>query len=476
MKRSITLLALFIFLCSCTNHKIPLETNPAPSNQTNHPTSPEEKGMNDKEIFIGWSFVSDERYQLLPIDIDHSILISLPQSSDYAAALELLVDESAVPMTSEVIEAIKADPNASMVDNVLPDGRFLKDNWIELQNKIVEDSRTFRLLSGSNISAPINVFEATLETGHDDLIIDLYSFEVDGKTKNVPKKYGNYTFTPDGQKFFIYTEKGIWLINSVNQQLDQLSADSYNGKTYEALVEESFKLYKENAVHWNSSVTPSPDSTMLIYKSRKHNIENREEAFFKFDLGSGVETMFKQSGDIYYEMNGWLTSNSIVCTKFLENGTVPVLINLDGEEIELQLTGDSPFIYNMNDGLIAYVADQKSKGQFHIAKVDDTGAVNELTSTPIDGRIVMRGIDSFSPDLSYASFLYSPNDNPEARYIKVIDLSNNNVIDIDSLPDNKDSSAYILEYHWADNNTLLVTIKEYEEKTEKPSTWTYSLP
>lgn len=484
MKRSITLLALiFILLCACSNSKTPVQTNLTSTSHTPSP-SPVENiplALIGEEAPVGWTFVSDEYYKLLRVDTDHPILLSIPQDSDYAKALASLVDESAVPMTSQEIEAIQADPNASMVDNVLPDGRFLKENWVQLQNEIVEASQTVRIWSQHSISAPINsqVFETIVNTGHGELLLNLQKLQVDDKTIFIPKSNKNFpaefTITPDGQKSFVHAENGLWLINRSNNQLEQLSSNTYNGKTYEALVKESFDLYKENVIHWNAGVLPSPDSTKLVYQSRKNNIEAREATLFVFDLASGVETMITHSENVEYRIEGWVTSDSIICTKYQDSGITLVLISLNGEEINLPFEGESPIVYSVKDGLIAYATHRSSNSEFHIARVDEVGVIHEIFSTQLDERIVMRGIKSFSPKLSYAAILCSSNNSSIGRYVKVVDLSTNTVTVIDSLPEGTNTSADILEFSWANDNTLLVTIQEDVAKAQKMSTWTYSL-
>ncbi|MGO4699424.1 hypothetical protein AB4Z50_34855 [Paenibacillus sp. 2TAB26] len=426
-------------------------------------------------------FIGDEYYRMLQVDTDNPILLNRLQDRDYAKIKEFLVDESSEPLTLQALKEIEVDPNARVVDNMLQDGRFLKENWDELQHKMIEEALTVRTLNGIRTKEQINPqeFETSVKTSHGDIAIKLQKVQVDGKTIVIPKNSDDipvqFSITPDGQKSLVSAENGLWLVNSSNNQLELLLPSTYNGKTFEALAEESMNLYGENIVVWNEDVMSSPDSKTLVYNSNKNNIKTRGSALFVYDITTGNETIIADAEGANYLVDGWLTPESVLCKKITSSGMKQVVVSLDGKEAELDLVGEAPYIYAVQDGLIAY-ATALSSGEIHIAKIDKSGTLQEITSTKLNGTTRLRASNKgFSSDNSYFAFIYVPDDVPEARYIKVIDLNSDKLIDLDFLPAESNSSARYLEFSWTDENTLLLVVKEEINETKKMSTWTYSL-
>ncbi|MBQ2867950.1 MAG: hypothetical protein IJE87_06215, partial [Firmicutes bacterium] len=96
--------------------------------------SPAEPGL----PAVKWTQISEGQYRKIAGDDGADLILeSVPQEIDHEVILEQLVDPNVEPDLAAV-EAVKNDPNATLPDNYLPDGRVLMENWIELEREIVE--------------------------------------------------------------------------------------------------------------------------------------------------------------------------------------------------------------------------------------------------------------------------------------------------------------------------------------------------
>lgn len=213
---------------------------------------------------------------------------------------------------------------------------------------------------------------------------------------------------------------------------------------------------------------------MSFFLDRMHPFSCKTTPTFTYDISTGVETMVASTEGGGYLVDGWLITNSVICKKITITGIKQVLVTLDGKEVELNLVGEAPYVYAVQDGLIAY-ATALSSAEIHIARISESGALKEITATKVNGSTRLRSNNGFSLDNSYFAFIFVPDDKTKARYVKVVDLNNNKIIDIDTLPAEIKSPARFLEFSWTNKNTLLLVVKEDLPTTKKMSTWTYTL-
>ncbi len=365
---------------------------------------------------------------------------------------------------------------------LLSDGQYHPKNWKKFDYELMEEAQTIRTLEriSKREGEWREVFTAVVLTGTGEIEVKLQRVKFESKTVVIPQDFEHFplafAITPDGEKLIIYSDNGLWLANSANNQLEKISSSTYGGKSYEALVKESIDLYEEPNVSWNSGVIASPDSATLVYQSNKNDIAKGSSALFAYDLVTGAETLLAYTAGAHYLVEGWLNEESIICTKYDNNMLTKVLVNLQGQEMDLDLAADST-IYAVQEGFIAYINHSSAGGEkFHIASVDKAGIVHELTSTPMEGTIRIRSnTQGFSPDLTYIAFLYVPNDEPEARLIKVVNLKTSRVTSIDSFPEETDASAAVLEFSWINDDTLFIAVQEDVSGLKKVSNWTYAL-
>ncbi|MCU6707262.1 hypothetical protein M6D81_00955 [Paenibacillus sp. J5C_2022] len=431
-----------------------------------------------------WIFASEEHLQIHWPYMAMPLLVNEPQDRDYAAALEALVDDSAAPMSKEEIEKIKADPNASMVDNVLPDGRYLQDNWVELQNKMVEATIAIRTTEGTSIGNPLigRRFERTVATGNRDAVIKLQEIEIDGGLMIIPQNPnqlpGEFIISPDGMQSYLAVDNALYTINSDDKQLRRLSSDTYNGKTYEQLNELSLKQSPHSGLVWNAGIIWNQDYTKLIYHSNKHNPNDTNGmALFAYDIESGTEELIEYTPGADYMIKGWTAAGSMICTKVIDGSRLTtVIVTMDGEEFDVKLEGDAKQLYDTRDGHIAYATHEGNGVTFHIAKLNEVGQSQEITSIPLEGGYRQQGPEGFSPDHKYFSILYAPDDKSSKREVKVVDLDTNEIIDIRTFPENVPSSANVTTVSWLRNDALLIILSvDDPDGVMQLSTWIYSL-
>lgn len=427
-----------------------------------------------------WTYIEDEYYRVLPVDMEKPVLFNRLGEDDYIEILNALVDKNSEPLSIEEMKMIEDDPNAVFVDNLLPNGQYLVENWIDIQTAMINSKFKIGVLDDFSVIRSPSEEEIIqkIKTGFNEIELTLKKVIVNGKSIVIPKNMDDFplqfSITPDGMKSIISSDNGLWIFDKSGDKLIKISSEYYDGKSYDELVKESYDLYDENKVIWNDDVVPSPDSSKLVYSSNKNRIETSGASLFVFDLTSGKEYLIADTLGANYLVDGWVTSESIVSQKISSDGISYVLITTDGKETELKMKGESPIVYAVRDGMIAYTS-SLSSGSIHVSKLDEQGNLYEIASLELEGQTRLRpGINGFSPDNSYFSFIYVESDQPGARrYLKVLDLLTGKVIDLKSLPGN--STSRVLEFNWLNNKELLILIKEDIPGVKKVSTWKYSL-
>ena len=84
-----------------------------------------------------WTKIGDGYYSGLSASGGTVVLHRNLTEADYAAIQAQLIDPNRAPDLAAA-EKAKNDPDAVLPDNMLPDGRFLKENWEELEQQLVE--------------------------------------------------------------------------------------------------------------------------------------------------------------------------------------------------------------------------------------------------------------------------------------------------------------------------------------------------
>lgn len=390
-----------------------------------------------------WTFVEDEHYCVVPIQLENPLLVKQLQDRDHLAIWE---------KQSKI------------------------SNWEEAMPQIIGEQMRIRPLDDTK-SCMISEFDVDFDTSSGMKTIQMNKIIQGESIITLPKLGAEYSLagfsiTPDGQKSFVISDKGLWTVNNETNQLEPLLLSTYNDYSFEDLVSRSYEVFGGNYVTWNSNVMPDLSGTKLAYISNKHDVEYGRNALYVYDLTTKVETMIASSEIANYFNLGWLDAEHIFCVKNRNDGISYVSVNLNGEETPFNFSCKEPIIYSVQNQLIAYMEDWESN-QIIVIKYMDDSPPQVIKIIEIDEQAIFRGeMKCFSPDNSQIACLYSPDRNERDRYIQVVNLNSQKSRIIDSLPKDCD---YILEFFWMDNNTLLVvTGNGIDGKTEL-STWTYSL-
>ncbi|MBM7564749.1 copper amine oxidase N-terminal domain-containing protein [Paenibacillus sacheonensis] len=352
--------------------------------------------------------------------------------------------------------------------HLLPDGRYRIEKLAARQiERIQEPVTTSQLRSiGADALARSEKFEATVMTGHGDVLVKLQKVSLAGRSIVMPQDIDQfpleYVITPDGNKSFVVADNGIWLINSAAKKLQRISPLAYKGKTFSMIAKEGPTNDEHWMLYWNGGVRPSPDGTKLIYTSNKTNRSPMEAALFTYDLATGAETRIGKTDGAMYEIIGWLDSQRVLCIKEYDSVRTTIAVNMQGEERELDLPDIEAQLFAVQDDRIAYYVPHNDGDEFHIASIDSSSELHDIATLRSQGSIRMRGGQAFSLHGSYLAFIYVPNDEPMARYLKVIQLNTETVTDIDTFPLGAQASAAILEFAWADDDTIVAVIHEDE--------------
>lgn len=403
-----------------------------------------------------------------------SVLIKHLQDKDYDEIENALVDAKASPVSLQEMAELQSDPDAVLVDNLLPNGKYLQSNWRELYPTELAKKVETRTLDDGHIK-PVNQFKVSFDEIDGVKTVQMETYDIAGKDIVIPKLPdhfpGRFIITPDGEKSFIASNLGIWEV--VDNKAIKISQSSYEGEKYDDIVARSQKLYGENLVMWNHGVKANPEGNMLSYISNKYDIENNHNGIFVFDLTTNTEKILVASDSVDYNIVGWLDEDTML-SKVLQSGKPMsyAAVNLDGEIIPLDLEGKSPYVCSFGENIFAY-AEYNGSNQIHIAKFTGSDGIKELAVMNLDGSSRFKpGINGFSPDYSKFICLYVPEDKENISYIQVLDLNTSQETFLTDLPA---GSEYILEASWVDNETLLIVTGQITRGQTEEATWTYKL-
>ncbi|MBQ6948483.1 MAG: hypothetical protein IJN41_02250, partial [Firmicutes bacterium] len=179
--------------------------------------SPAEPGL----PAVKWTQISEGQYRKIAGDDGADLILeSVPQEIDHEVILEQLVDPNVEPDLAAV-EAVKNDPNATLPDNYLPDGRVLMENWVELEREIVEVlSKTDRaVLRDGELKGDFEESKLTIKLyrPEDGMYFGeeiVLSKIVDGDNEYLfTPDYGSFLKRPGTDQYFCIGNRNIGLID-----------------------------------------------------------------------------------------------------------------------------------------------------------------------------------------------------------------------------------------------------------------------
>jgi len=158
-----------------------------------------------------WEFIDDGYYSGISINNKTSVLLRNFTNEDFLAIQSQLIDTT-IPADKVSAEHSVNDPDAILPDNMLPDGTFLKENWIELQNELI--SKYKKIITNSDTGEFIDITKKQRLNSFLTLDADVFSgvnvqaVTIDTATVLVPYiNYGSSTntvLTPDGKNLIAF--------------------------------------------------------------------------------------------------------------------------------------------------------------------------------------------------------------------------------------------------------------------------------
>lgn len=428
-----------------------------------------------------WTLIDNGYYSPVSISGEAPVLIRRIVDSDLIQQQTMLIDLD-TPKDTEAAEAAIQDPDVILPDNMLPDGTLLNADLYQRRDELLMGLSTKMVLTDTNTGY-------TNETGSKQALtvrfadnsssnVGVERVDINGKMVLVPQTLDNASadvvITPDGSKAIAYTERDMWLTSATTRGSSSVLPQTYNGKSYNDLADESFETLGANYALWCGQVTASPDSKKVAYVANKDDLNGL--SVFTYDFETNQEKLLVGAPGSYYLIVDWLDSQNILCYKLDENDSKEtVVVNVDGTESNLNFEVRNPSIIYCMNGLIAYSSageeDSIYVGQFNGADVEP------VFSSQLNGTLRIRpGVNPFSPDGTQLAIIYVPDNEPENRLAKVFDLTEQTSHEIAAAKSRSAINTCVLEVSWIDDSSLLtVTVQDENDGQSNYATWSYAL-
>jgi hypothetical protein len=422
-----------------------------------------------------WVFFSDSSYSLIPCGTADPILFKQLQGPDYAEAMnsDLLTDKNMIPESKEFMNKIEKDPLISRVDNLLPDGRYLKSDWVNIYNGLLDERREMRTLKSEKpVVNQWSFAMDTIEGPKEQKMLDILS---DGKTVAVTA--GGEGQISANEKTYLCNEIGIWELGA-GGAMEKISKESYNGKSWAELAQLASEA--EYQLTWNAELLINPSARFLTYVSSKNDVSTPGRALFLYDLAKREERLIYDRPDanvnIWDEIYplGFVDDLNVLCR--LTNGRQEetfVLVNLnDGTATDIALE-KSAWVLSVKEGLIAYAIGELGS-EVVISKCDSKGNLEEVARSGMGARTI--GVASVSPAAEKFACLYTRDAySLTERKIRLLDLFSNYAFDIDLEGVDTYENAFISRFWWIDEKSILVNIKGKLAGADAECTYIYHL-
>ena len=425
-----------------------------------------------------WMRLDGDYYSMIKAG-DSYILVRRMQERDYQYIEEQLIDNDRAPDTASA-EIAAADPDAFLPHNMLPDGRFLLENWEEVRDRLYKELSDVRRLEVAKDGFSVGDIVKSEVLPDSKLLIDAGAVHVITKDGSllVPDNFDylsvGFMAAPSGEYTLFIPNSGM-LRADRDGTVRTLSAPLYNGKTYDQLTEEAIELYGGEVgkayVVWNGQVSISPDGSYIAYVSNKGDLSGTDDLFV-MDSESGEETLLRDEKYIAYGVNRWLDNDHIICTRMGSEEYSTFIMSKDGVEYDLKFSVDSPVVLGARDGVIAYCG--SDCGTVYFSRFTEAEGLTDIGRVKLNGTLRVRpGIDPFSPDGSKFACILVPDKEPDVRDINIIDLSTMKQKINSIVPFGTKDESTVLEFDWIDNDAMLTSV--VENQSENISSWIYRI-
>lgn len=259
-----------------------------------------------------WSQYSASRYESVRLGKQDLLLIKSLQPDEYDVIFEQLVDSEKEPLTQQQLQQLKRDRNSYFPDNILPDGRYLKENHLELENQIYQEM-TKPVVMGDESQV---IQQVTVSLGNKATLICNRIKLKEGfalrPVSEINYRYFNYMISDNGSQTIVELENGIWTIDAATMHVQRIT--EMNDDTYAALQASSFKRFGMNQVFANSFVTVNATLDRIAYVSNRDSFDEGTLDLYLVNSATGKETVFKADKEIIesFRPEKWLDDESLL--------------------------------------------------------------------------------------------------------------------------------------------------------------------
>lgn len=412
-----------------------------------------------------WEMFSDNYYKVLKVNESEKIIVRRLEDSDYLEIEEAMVDTSKKAMSQNELETISKNEFSVLTDNVLPDGRMLKDNFMQIREEMLNEKSEVRLYGGNKAE------DIQIEYKFADASINTKRIKTAEGYVVLPEnpddcKY-QFAFSGDRSRTFISSNNGIWMLDAKSE--NPLQVFEMDSKQYKELSEESINIFGANYLIVNDAVLPSRNGEKVVFVTNKDDIKSGSSNLYISDIGTGITNQITNSQSSSYYPVKWIDENSILVNKFTSEGITLAIVGLDSSEIELITKVKSPIIYSVGEKHIAYT-EQIGSEVIYIDRIDGD-LLTSVAEVKCPGETRLRaGFNGFNKDESKFIALYKDSKNEMQSYICSYDIGLEKYALIENLPSGED---FVLECEWFDEDTIMVITGNRMDKATDYKTWLY---
>lgn len=372
----------------------------------------------------------------------------------------------------------------AMISEQGVDGEVFKENWKELRKDLTSSLNKIKGFGKDDtfISTQIEDFKVSLDALGEAVTWNFKKAKIDGKSIVIPEEADNLPFefvvSGDGAKCLAATEKGLWKLDADGKKAEKLSVQSYNGKSYEELMEEmNSGITSEdefNVLFWNANPVINPDGTKVVYSSNRDCTTGGGYSLWLYDLETGEEKVIAQSSGEYYICRGWLDTDTVLCQKSYEDEHSYCSVDGSGNINDIDLGSEYAEVLCTGSGFVAYTPDNSVSDEVCIAKYNpESKELSSICKNQIDG--ALRGNGSFDEEGTKFAYLYAPSSNETLQYMAVVNLSDGSSTLINHLPVKSKTRSIISGFEWIGSGKLFVNLATADNGLMKESSWVYTI-
>ncbi len=417
--------------------------------------------------------LSDEYYWKAPIVSDRVFFTSRLQQRDYDEVLEELIDSEQKPVSQEKMDEILENDKAYLASNLLSDGRYLVEDWIEKKAEKLLSRIHFATVSKESLSEVTGEdFQISLPGLTGKREINLCQIVIEDKKVVSPRDIGScsadYIWSSDGSLLFLATDTGLWSVDGETREVKEITVADDKHYAYSKQYCEEKGMYPFT---WVGYLYPHPTQNKIAYSSPRDVWPETGNLIYVHDLDSNTISILGQKG-VRHQIAGWISADSLLCMFEDDNAKVTFgIVCLDGTITPISLEGNRPEIYGVTEGLFVY-AEQLGSPTIHIVSVSAAKTVEELKKESLGDITYLVGNFAFNPSANRCVVLSNPSRFEWKIGVSVWERETNRIKRISAESFTNDETTFIGDFRWLNDNTLCLYV--YDSKGNE-STWIYEI-